>query len=279
MTVLGAYPWIADRFADVREESGGRYVTAGCPLKAHRHAAVRFWLAPDTGALCFGCYANCNKLEILRAVGAGWRDCFPAGADLAAVRPEVTARYSYRDEAGVLLYQTLRLEPGRGGRDKEFRQRRPDPAAPGRWVWNLDGVRRVLYRLPDVLAAAPHRTVFVVAGEKDADSLAAVGVLATTNVGGERAGWRPEYSAALAGRPVVVVEDRDSAGRRHADEVVGSVTDAGAASVRRVRLPEKDATAFLNGLRRAGVGGPAALRAALAAAVGVARRWEPVGST
>jgi hypothetical protein len=42
-----------------------------------------------------------------------------------------------------LLYQVVRFAP------KDFRQRRPD--GPGGWTWNLKGVRRVLYRLFELL--------------------------------------------------------------------------------------------------------------------------------
>src|SRR5262245_55268962 len=80
----------------------------------------------------------------------------------------VVAVYDYRDEDGRLLYQTVRYEP------KDFRQRRPD--GQGGWVYRLDGVRRVLYRLPELNTADRSRPVFVVEGEKDADRLAALGV-------------------------------------------------------------------------------------------------------
>jgi hypothetical protein len=55
----------------------------------------------------------------------------------------IAAVYEYRDEDRTLLFQVCRFEP------KDFRPRRPD----GRYT--LEGVRRVLYRLPDVLKATP----------------------------------------------------------------------------------------------------------------------------
>ena len=58
--------------------------------------------------------------------------------------PELVATYDYTDESGNLLYQTCRYQP------KDFRQRRPD--GKGGWINNLQGVRRVLYRLPEVIA-------------------------------------------------------------------------------------------------------------------------------
>ena len=85
----------------------------------------------------------------------------------------VVATYEYRDEQGALLVAVDRLQP------KGFRQRRPDGL--GGWAHDAKGVRRTLYRLPELQG---QRSVFVVEGEKDADRLVAEGVAATTNAGG-----------------------------------------------------------------------------------------------
>lgn len=74
-------------------------------------------------------------------------------------RPREVSAYDYTDAAGSLLYQTVRYDP------KEFRPRRPDGR--GGWAWSLQGVRRVLYRLPEPAEdLAAGRTVLVVEGEK-----------------------------------------------------------------------------------------------------------------
>lgn len=270
MSVLSKYAWVGERFAGVREDRNGEFVDATCPLACHRSANVRLWVCHD-GSLGFKCWAGCPKLEILRAVGATWRDCFPGGEMPARPKQEVAGRYPYRDEAGVLLYETVRLEPGWNGRDKDFRQRRPKPG--GGWEWKLGDVRRVLYRLPELIAAEPTATVFVVAGEKDCESLARLGLTATTNVCGERSPWLDEYSEYLAGRYVVVIPDADSAGGRHADEVVGSLVRHGAGSVRVAPLPAKDVTAFLTELRVSGVNTPEELVGELWAAVSNEPAW------
>jgi 5S rRNA maturation endonuclease (ribonuclease M5) len=54
--------------------------------------------------------------------------------------------------------------------------------------------------------------VFVVEGEKDAEQLREHGFTATTNAGGAKAPWLPEFTVALAGREVILVPDRDVAG-------------------------------------------------------------------
>src|SRR5262249_12803361 len=92
----------------------------------------------------------------------------------------IVATYDYTDENGPLLYQVTRHQP------KDFRQRKPDPHNPdGGWISNIDDVRLVPYRLPELVEAVGMGVpVFVVEGEKDADTGARLGVIATTNVMG-----------------------------------------------------------------------------------------------
>ena len=123
--------------------------------------------------------------------------------------------YDYRNPDGRLLFQVVR------GPGKKFTQRRPNPAKPGEWLYTLQGVQRVLYRLPEVLAAAVDEWVLVVEGEKDADRLASEDLVATTNPGGA-GNWRTEYGQALAGRKVAVLPDKDEPGLRHAHQVAAS---------------------------------------------------------
>jgi hypothetical protein len=67
----------------------------------------------------------------------------------------VVCAYPYSDEGGTLLYEVVRLKP------KSFRQRRPD--GNGGWIWKLDGVRRVIYRWPEILQYAD-ATIFLCEG-------------------------------------------------------------------------------------------------------------------
>jgi hypothetical protein len=90
--------------------------------------------------------------------------------------------YDYTDENGKVLYQVGRWSQPH----KAFGQR----AADGKGGWKtgkdaMKGVRRVPYRLPDLLAAAAAgREVYVVEGEKDADRLRSLDLCATTNAMG-----------------------------------------------------------------------------------------------
>jgi putative DNA primase/helicase len=194
----------------------GRELRFLCPAHEDRHPSAR-WNPADAVWCCDACQA-----------GGGWRDLIARlGIDLPPRRDlpaEVEAVYDYRDTEGSLLYQVLRK------RGKSFACRRPLPG--GGWAWNLDGIERVLYRLPETAAAvSAGAVVFVAEGEKDADRLAALGLAATTNPGGAGE-WRPAYGAVLRGARVVILPDNDLAGRRHAEAARSNL--AGAASAVRV---------------------------------------------
>jgi hypothetical protein len=95
----------------------------------------------------------------------------------------------------------------------------------------------VLYRLPEILnARIGQLMVFVVEGEKDADALHRLGLLATTNAMGANSAWLPDYTATLHGRHVVIFPDNDKPGRDHADKVARALEGV-AASVIVVELP------------------------------------------
>jgi len=181
----------------------------------------------------------------------------------------ISATYRYLDEDGHCLFEVVRFHP------KGFAQRRPcrrcgDPGGHGRpgapqtprdgheheegagcdqcqggWIWNLKGIRRVLYRLPEVRnAVAAGDTIHVVEGEKDADALHTAGAVATCNSGGAGK-WRPEFAQELQGADVVVWADRDRDGYRHAQDVIASLQDV-ASSARTVEAAAgKDAADHL----------------------------------
>jgi hypothetical protein len=162
----------------------------------------------------------------------------------AAPDPATRARqtvYDYRDEQGDLVYQVVRTEIP--GKKKTFRQRQPD--GNGGWIWNLNDITPLPYRLPEILDRAEGAPVYIVEGEKDADRLAGLGLCATCNSGG--AGKWPEgLNEYFLGADVFIIPDADEPGRKHAQRVAAALHPE-ALSVRVLPdLPQKDVSDFLD---------------------------------
>jgi putative DNA primase/helicase len=142
-------------------------------------------------------------------------------------RGKIDRVYDYCDESGQVVHQTVRFAP------KDFRQRRP--IGKGRYEWNLSGINVVLYRLRELREAGMDQTVWIVEGEKDADRLAGLHLVATTNPMGALK-WSMVDSSPLAGRRCVVLADNDDSGRKHAQQVAADLYGK-AASVKVLELP------------------------------------------
>ncbi len=139
----------------------------------------------------------------------------------------IVATYNYCDESGELMYQVCRLDP------KDFRQRAPKPS--GGWTWTTKGLRRIPYRLPELLAADKEQLVVVPEGEKDVDNCRQRGLVATCNAGGAGK-WRPEYAEFFVGRKVCVIADRDEPGDKHGQQVAATLRGK-ATSVKVIEAP------------------------------------------
>jgi hypothetical protein len=189
------------------------------------------------GKVLMKCQAQCSTEDVVKELGLTFSDLFARNSSDREVnsrnkqpiplRREVAA-YDYRDQNGRLLYQTVRYQP------KDFRQRRPD--GNGGWIWNLTGVTPVLYRLTDLFEAEPGQTVYLCEGEKDADRLASLGLIATTTLGGAHRDWVPSYSDYLQNRNVVVLVDNDPPGKARG-QIVTKALKGAAAHVRSLLLP------------------------------------------
>lgn len=191
-------------------------------------------LRTSDGTILLHCHAGCALEDILSATHLQKRDLFPPTPQHFSELGEITALYDYHSETGTFLHQTVRFEKKVDGkRAKTFRQRRPD--GKDGWIWNLQTIQPVLYRLPALFASDPSAIVYLPEGEKDADKLIGLGLIATTNPMGAGK-WNPSYSAALRGRHVVMLPDNDDAGRAHVQKVVPSLKGE-AASVSVLELP------------------------------------------
>ncbi len=211
----------------------GKELRAPCPV--HRGERDSFSVNLETG-LAF-CHSQCDKgwNPIALEMALGDADSAQAERDVARIVGRISASkrieccYDYKDASGNLVYQVVRQFP------KDFKVRRPNGS--GGWIWNLRGVPRILYNLLEVIPASK---VYLVEGEKDAETLRNWGLVATTNSGGAKK-WDVVFNSSLVGKEVVFVPDQDQAGREHRDIVLASLRASGIV-VRVVDLPCKDVT-------------------------------------
>ena len=107
------------------------------------------------------------------------------------------AAYDYQDATGKVVYQVVRFAP------KDFRQCK---ITDGKRVWNMEGVERLPYHLPELLSK-PH-SAWICEGEKDVEVLRSIGQTATCNPGGAGK-WLPAFSQYLQNQCVYICPDRD----------------------------------------------------------------------
>ena len=195
----------------VSKKQGGGWM-ARCP--AHKDGRPSLAIDEKDGKTLVKCFAGCSSDAIIGAVGLTWKDLMPQEKPQFSPQPaqsQIVASYKYTTENGDLLYEVVRLHP------KSFRQRRPDGA--GGWIYNMTDVRRVPYRLPEVLK---HDTIALCEGEKDAETVTRLGFCGTATVGGSN-GWLPAYADYFKGKDVLLFPDQDEAGKTYRDAVLESV--------------------------------------------------------
>ncbi len=199
-TVLG-------RLRHAQRSGAGHEAT--CPAHEDQHASLSISRGAD-GRVLLHCHAGCAPESICSAIGLQMNDLFAPGRDGHA-KGRIVATYDYRDANNELLFQVVRFDP------KGFRQRRPD--GNGGWVWKLGRTPRVLYRLPELIAAPADAWVHIAEGEKDVENLVKRGAIATTCPQGAGKWSKLSDDSALEGRRVAIIADKDAAGREHAEDV------------------------------------------------------------
>lgn len=148
--------------------------------------------------------------------------------------PESTVDFFYRHADKTIAYKVTRLNWGEGKKTYAVSHWAKD-----QWKLGQNEIPRILYHLPEITAASPDTTIYIVEGEKCADILLRQGLVATTSMSGASK-WinTPDESRhdPLRDRTVVILPDNDKPGKRHALQVAGDLYGI-AGSVKVVALP------------------------------------------
>jgi hypothetical protein len=162
----------------------------------------------------YHCFTNeCDAKDIRAAIDQlegkhpdDWKKPSPA---------RQTSEYFYPNRAGEPLVKVVRQDNGAG--KKKFFQ-----SYWGGQDWkkgNPQGVRShiPIYRYPEVQKAIEqNQHIYIVEGEKAADALWALGIPATTTIGGS-GGYKTygDYSSDLKGARLILAPDRDNSGLKY----------------------------------------------------------------
>ena len=193
---------LLSRLENVRSAGPGQWM-ASCPAHDDKIPSLSITFKNSRTGPLFHCHATCSPESILEAASLTWADVLPPREGKAD--RVIAATYPYRDETGDLLFEVVRFAP------KGFAQRRPD--GNGGWTWNLNGARRVLYRLPEASPTPtpkPPSSWLKARRTPTASAPSASSQPATLMLAGK---WRDEYSEALRGRSVTIIPDADKTGR------------------------------------------------------------------
>lgn len=196
--------------------SGRNTWKARCPAHDDRKESLSVSVGKN-GAIILKCHAGCDNSDILNRMGLKYSDLYP-DTDCPSVtyksQPvskdsrhgfnfnDVVAIYTYsngtrklRDREKNFCWQHLK--------DNEWKPRRGD--AP-----------HVLYK-----AGKPQETLFIVEGEKDADTMGNLGfyALSSENGAGGQSKWIDSYNTDVAGKNVFIIPDNDVVGHEFADAI------------------------------------------------------------
>jgi hypothetical protein len=194
---------------------GREFVRTKCPAHADVRPSLIVTCEADTGAALVRCHGGCHTRALCSALGLSLRDLFTGRAATTTTPRAIIATYDYHATDGTVVGRKVRYAP------KTFR-------------WQIYKPAVSLYRLPSLTGA---QTAYVVEGERSADRLASLDLIATCGPSGASR-WLPEWSSILrdAGcREVIILPDHDDAGRKHAAKVA-SLTHALGIIVRVVSL-------------------------------------------
>jgi len=230
----------------VRVIGGGAQRSVKCPFHEDRTASMSVNVTTGLWHCHAGCgggsvidliarFDNITPIQVLKSAGVnGNGHVHRIATREEPLKWETVATYNYEDTLGNIVYQVVRqhapVKDKECGYVKTFRQRRP--VANG-WVWDMEGVERVLYRLPEW---ANEKSVWIVEGEKDAETLIAMGFNATCNVGGAGK-WLDAYTESLHKKHVTICGDNDEVGKNHVKTVFDSIAGK-VKTLRLVKVPE-----------------------------------------
>ena len=196
---------IINRFQNVKKIGDRRYQ---CSCSAHQDSKPSLTISEEDNKILMYCHAGCDIQKILASVGLQEKDLFNNEV-INNMTNVIEKEYIYTDEENRVLYKVVRYIP------KRFVQAQ---YINGSWQYTMQNAQYVPYNLPNVKKS---EIIYWVEGEKDADNINKLGLVATTTVGGA-SGFnknKEKYISYFKNKTVYIIPDNDEAGRKYAENI------------------------------------------------------------
>lgn len=209
---------ILSRLEGVKPGSNENQYTARCPAHEDHRNSLSIGLGVD-GKVLLHCHAGCETSDILDALDLSETDLFQKDDDYSQIpepEPGKDIIYSYTDENGGSIARKTRIHGDKAR--TVWTCWDPDQQ---KWIngTTINGKKITvpLYNLEGIRQAKPEEPIYIVEGEKDADTLNNLGRCATTAPNGAGSNWsRVEGLNFLYGHSVIIIPNNDSPGRKYA---------------------------------------------------------------
>lgn len=195
----------------------GEYRTK-CPAHNDEHPSLYIKENPENGKILLKCMVGCTVEDIVEAAGLEMKDLFSASDKsqedhMSFPTKGVTeGTYYYCDKKNTQIARKIKIRFSDGSKKYVFQK-----FENGNWKTGLDGITLPLYNLPALINST--KEIYIVEGEKDADSMQELGFVATTPPYGAGSKWDMGYNKYFKNRDVVVIADNDNVGTEHARNI------------------------------------------------------------
>ena len=218
-TLAANWNLFCSKLKKVKHDNNG--IQALCP--SHNDKNPSLSASCTSEKILVNCQAGCSFDNIVSVLGMEQSQFFSPKKKIP--QKIIEAVYRYEDKDGNHVMDVVRFKP------KAFLPRRPDGK------YSLEGVARVPYRLPHMLAGIKEgRDIILLEGEKDCDNAKDFGLVATTFDGGAGK-WREEYSKWFQEAKVICLPDNDPPGLKGMHFIASEISKV-AESVRWLELPD-----------------------------------------
>lgn len=202
------------------KQTGERQYEGECPGHDDHHPSLS--ISYDEQKIFIHCHAGCAPEQILKPLGLSIRDLYfnkePVKKEKKKkVEKKYVRTHIYKDKNGNIIAQKKIFKDSDGRKSAEWYRYEN-----GEYVKGLNGLSIPLYNVSGIKVA---EVIYIVEGEKDADTLISAGLAAVSPPNGAGSSWKKEYNEYLYNKDIIILTDNDEAGEKHGIKVANALSN------------------------------------------------------